>query len=64
MLIRIFLKSIANYIVDDGTWWRETMEGAEVCDIGEAPENTSMIVSHFHSATIKQQLTHISNCWA
>ena len=57
-----YLKSIAYYLVDEGTWWRETTEGAEFCDIGEAPENTSMIVSHFHSTTVKQQLTHISNC--
>ena len=59
-----FLKSIADYLVDEGTWWRETTEGVEFCDIGEAPENTSMIVSHFRSTTIKQQFTHVSNCWA
>ena len=59
-----FLKSIADYLVDEGTWWRETTEGVEFCDIGEAPENTSMIVSHFRSTTIKQQPTHVSNCWA
>ena len=60
----VFLKSIAYYLVDEGTWWRETTEDVEFCDIGEAPENTSMIVSHFRSTTIKQQLTHVSNCWA
>ena len=59
-----FLRSIADYLVDEGTWWRETTEGVEFCDIGEAPENTSMIVSHFRSTTIKQQPTHVSNCWA
>ena len=58
------LKSIADYVVDEGTLWRETSEGVEFCDIGEAPENTSMVVSHFHSTTIKQQLNHVSNCWA
>ena len=59
-----FLKSIADYLVDEGTWRRENTEGVEFCDIGEDPENTSMIVSHFHSTTIKQQVTHVSNCWA
>ena len=64
----MFLKSIADYLVDEGICWRETKEGVESCDIGEVPDNTSMIVSHFLSTTIKQQLTDYNykataNCW-
>ena len=58
-----FLKSIADYLVDEGTCWTETTEGEEFCDTGEAPESASMIVSHFRSTTVTQQLTHFSNCW-
>lgn len=64
----MFLKSIADYLVDEGICWRETKEGVESCDIGEVPDNASMIVSHFPSTTIKQQLTDYNykataNCW-
>ena len=48
-----FLKSIADYLVDKGSWCRETTEGVEFCGISEDPENTYMIVSQFCSTTIK-----------
>lgn len=58
-----FLKSVADYLLDSGIWWNENKDGVEFFDNGPVPENTSMTLTHFCSTTIKQQLSHISNCW-
>ena len=58
-----FLKSIADYLLDSGIWWNKNKDGVEFFDNGPVPENTSMTLTHFCSTTIKQQLSHISNCW-
>ena len=58
-----FLKSITDYLVDGGIWWKENKDGVEFFDNGPVPENTSMNLTHFRSTTIKQQLSHIFSCW-
>ena len=58
-----FPKSIADYLLDSGIWWNKNKDGVEFFDNGPVPENTSMTLTHFCSTTIKQQLSHISNCW-
>ena len=58
-----FLKSVADYLVDSGILWKENKNGVEFFGNGPVHETTSMTLTHFHSTTIMQQLSHICNCW-
>ena len=57
------LKSQADYLTDQGKWWRESREGIEFFDLNESPNNSKLLLSHFRSSNIKRELAKVNNCW-
>ena len=57
------LKSQADYLTDQGKWWRESREGIEFFDLNESPNNSKLLLSHFRSSNIKRELAEVNNCW-
>ena len=57
------LKSIADYLTDEGKWWKEVENGVEFFDVGNIPHNSKLLVSHFRSTTVKRELPEVSSCW-
>ena len=44
---RCLLKSIADYLTDEGKWWKEVEDGVEFFDVDNIPHNSKLLVSHF-----------------
>ena len=57
------LKSQAEYLTDNGKWWRESRESTEFFDLNESPTSSKLLLSHFRSWNIKRELAEVNNCW-
>ena len=57
------LKSLADYLTDEGKWWKEVEDGVEFFDVDNVPCNSKLLVSHFRSTTIKREFAEVSSCW-
>ena len=57
------LKNIADYLTDEGMWWKEVEDGVEFFGVDNIPHNSKLLVSHFRSTTINRELTEASSYW-
>ena len=57
------LKSIADYLTDEGKWWKEVEDGVKFFDVDNIPHNSKLLVSHFRSTAIRRERTEVSSCW-
>ena len=55
------LKSQADYLTDNGKWWRESREEIEFFDLNKSPTNSKLLLSHFRSSNTKRELTEVNN---
>ena len=60
---RCLLKSIADYLTDEGKWWKEVEDGVKFFDVDNIPHNSKLLVSHFRSTAIRRERTEVSSCW-
>ena len=45
-------------------WWKQTDEGVEFFDVDNFPTNSTLLMSHFRSSNIKEEITKVSQCWS
>ena len=60
---RCLLKSIADYLTDEGKSWKEVEDGVKFFDVDNIPHNSKLLVSHFRSTAIRRELAEVSSCW-
>ena len=55
------LERIADYLIDEGIWWRETNQGVEFLDL---KNDNFKSMHHFRSWSIKEETKFIKECWS
>lgn len=50
-----FLKRIADFLLDSHKWWEETSDGIIFKSVDSLPGDSSLILHHYRSSTLKEE---------